>query len=831
MAIKYFNVKNGLSTGNILLHASNSSVVASTFTGNIVATNSANLGAVGNLIITGGSANYVLSTDGTGNLSWVAQTGGGGTYGNSNVAAYLPTYTGNLTAGNANISGSLVANTITTGTGSGNISGANYVVANYFTGTLTTAAQPNITSVGNLTTLTVTGNVSANYFIGNGSQLTGLPASYSNANVAAYLPTYTGNLTAGNANISGSLVAGTITTGSGTGNISGANYVVANYFSGNGSLLTSITGANVTGYVPLATTANTAGTVTTAAQPNITSLGTLTSLTVSGDSTITGNLTVSGSYQYANVTSFNVKDPIIEQGGNPNGTPLASNDGKDRGQLLHYYSGSAIDAFMGWDNSNAEFSFGSNVSVSNEVVTFNSFGNLRAGYFIGNGATLTNITGANVTGYVPLSTTANTAGTVTTAAQPNITSVGTLTGLTVSGLLVATGTGIKTANIQDTTGTITITTNYSNIAGDVGVYGNLTAGTSGTGNVTASYFVGNGSQLTGISASSSNTANTANTAATVTTNAQPNITSTGTLTSLTVSGNVNLTGANVSLGNVSNIHITGGTANYVLATDGSGSLSWVEQSGGSGLSTITVDNFTGNSVQTVFTLSVSPTSVNNTFVNIDGVFQLRDAYSLSGANITFDSAPVTGASIEVTTTEFLATGQGSFVTRNYTGNGVQNTFTVTSGVTASSVLVAENGILQVPTTDYTVSGANLTFTSAPANAVAIQVRELAVAVASSGASSLTWNIASSNATMSASNGYFVDTSGGAKTMTLPSSATLGDTIRINDLAGSFSTNNLTVARNGHKIQGIADNLLVDVDQSSFGLVYSNSTYGWKVLEL
>jgi hypothetical protein len=68
-------------------------------------------------------------------------------------------------------------------------------------------------------------------------------------------------------------------------------------------------------------------------------------------------------------------------------------------------------------------------------------------------------------------------------------------------------------------------------------------------------------------------------------------------------------------------------------------------------------------------------------------------------------------------------------------------------------------------------------------------------------------------------------------MTLPISATLGDTIRINDLAGSFGTNNLTVARNGHKIQGVADDLLVDANQSSFGLVYSNSTYGWKVLEL
>ena len=302
----------------------------------------------------------------------------------------------------------------------------------------------------------------------------------------------------------------------------------------------------------------------------------------------------------------------------------------------------------------------------------------------------------------------------------------------------------------------------------------------------------------------------------------------GNITSNTYIGNVVVTNT-ANLGAVGNLTITGGSANYVLQTNGSGSLTWVAQSGGAGLNTITVDNFTGNSVQTVFTLSVSPTSVNNTFVNIDGVFQLRDAYSISSASITFDSAPVTGASIEVTTTELLATGQGSFVTRNYTGNNVQTTFTVTSGVTASSVLVAENGILQLPTTDYTVSGANLIFTTAPASAVAIQIRELAVAVSSS--SLFTWNIASSNATMTTNNGYFVDTSGGAKTMTLPTSATLGDTIRINDLAGTFSTYNLTVARNGHKIQGVADNLLVDADQSSFGLVYSNSTYGWKVLEL
>lgn len=77
MAFKYFNVKNGLVTGNILLHASNSSISANAFTGNLNVTDTANLGNIGNVKITGGTANYVLQTDGQGNLSWAAQTGGG----------------------------------------------------------------------------------------------------------------------------------------------------------------------------------------------------------------------------------------------------------------------------------------------------------------------------------------------------------------------------------------------------------------------------------------------------------------------------------------------------------------------------------------------------------------------------------------------------------------------------------------------------------------------------------------------------------------------------------------------------------------------------------
>ena len=74
----------------------------------------------------------------------------------------------------------------------GNITAAN-VVANHY-GNIMTAAQPNITSVGNLTSLSTSGNISTTqYFLGNGSQLTGI-SSYGNTQVASYLPTYSGNI-------------------------------------------------------------------------------------------------------------------------------------------------------------------------------------------------------------------------------------------------------------------------------------------------------------------------------------------------------------------------------------------------------------------------------------------------------------------------------------------------------------------------------------------------------------------------------------------------------------------------------------------------------------
>jgi len=66
----------------------------------------------------------------------------------------------------------------------------------------------------------------------------------------------------------------------------------------------------------------------------------------------------------------------------------------------------------------------------------------------------------------------------------------------------------------------------------------------------------------------------------------------------------------------------------------------------------------------------------------------------------------------------------SYTTRTGTGDGSTAAFTVTSGVTVNDVLVTENGVLQAPTSDYTISSTTLTFGTAPASGVAIIIREL-----------------------------------------------------------------------------------------------------------
>jgi hypothetical protein len=75
-------------------------------------------------------------------------------------------------------------------------------------------------------------------------------------------------------------------------------------------------------------------------------------------------------------------------------------------------------------------------------------------------------------------------------------------------------------------------------------------------------------------------------------------------------------------------------------------------------------------------------------------------------------------------------------------------------------------------------------------------------------------------------GYFMNTTSGAITLTLPGSPTIGDEISFVDYAGTFDTNNLTVARNGKNINGSAADLTVATERAANTLVFTDNTQGW-----
>ena len=241
---------SGITTSSLTTVGTLSNLTA---TGNINLTSASNvsLGAVGNVKITGGSSGQVIQTDGSGNLSFVSISSSSISNGNSNV---------NIGTANGNVTISAVGNTTITVTGTGanitgyaNISGnlvaananlGNLASANYFTGTLTTNAQPNITSVGTLTSLDVTGNIT------------------------------NGNITGGNL-VSANYVTGTLTTNA-QPNITSVGTLTSLAVTGN------ITNGNITGG-NLVSANYVTGTLTTNAQPNITSVGTLANLSVTGN--------------------------------------------------------------------------------------------------------------------------------------------------------------------------------------------------------------------------------------------------------------------------------------------------------------------------------------------------------------------------------------------------------------------------------------------------------------------------------------------------------------------------------------------------------------------
>src|SRR6056300_987422 len=137
--------------------------------------------------------------------------------------------------------------------------------------------------------------------------------------------------------------------------------------------------------------------------------------------------------------------------------------------------------------------------------------------------------------------------------------------------------------------------------------------------------------------------------------------------------------------------------------------------------------------------------------------------------------------------------------------------------TVSSDKLQDNAVTNAKLTNTTVTLAGQSITLGASTTLANKFVDWQSVITADGS---TFNTAVSG------QGYFIDTTSAVHTVTLPGSASRGDFIAIKDYAGTFATNNLTVGRNGHNIQGVANDSLISTNRASVIIVYVDSTKGW-----
>ena len=93
----------------------------------------------------------------------------------------------------------------------------------------------------------------------------------------------------------------------------------------------------------------------------------------------------------------------------------------------------------------------------------------------------------------------------------------------------------------------------------------------------------------------------------------------------------------------------------------------------------------------------------------------------------------------------------------------------------------------------------------------------------------TWVSKSADYSAATGDAILADTSGGAWVLTLPSSQSVGNVIRVCDIAGTFGTYNLQVARNGSEINNVSEDMYLDISDVSVMFVYTGATYGWRAI--
>lgn len=189
------------------------------------------------------------------------------------------------------------------------------------------------------------------------------------------------------------------------------------------------------------------------------------------------------------------------------------------------------------------------------------------------------------------------------------------------------------------------------------------------------------------------------------------------------------------------------------------------------------------------------------------------------------SSPVTGQ-IWVESDSSADSFDPNIINRqSFTATAGQTVFTTSQTFIEGYEQVYFNGMLLLRTTDYTTSNSN-TVTLGSAAAVNDIVEVISITNLNS-YSPNPYSSISSNTNLAAGYRYYV-TSSSALTLTLPANPSRNDQISILDASGNAATYNITIARNSKLINGNAGNFIIDSNGFWASLIYTGSTYGWKV---
>ena len=594
---------------------------------------------------------YFFVSGGNVNLgsAWIVDAPSGViTFGTSNIQfaqfSQAQIYSANTNAGLSLIGQTFSAkvdNNTTAFDGGGNIivkAGANLTTPNIGAATGTSfSATGNITG-GNVFTggvVSATGNVTGNFFIGNGSQLTGVTASSVDANAL------TGNTLSSNVLFSSLTTVGTLTSLSVSGNIDGGNIATAGAVTATGS----VTGGNIfTGGQVSASGNVTGGNVLFGAGVvsgtgdifggNVYSTGVVSaSANVTGGNLLTGGqMSATGTVHGGNVlTAGEVSAGGSLTGGNVfTGGVVSAVSTITGGNLATGGTVSAVSTITGGNIATAgTVSAGGNVTGGNiaTVGTVSATGNITGDYFLGNGAFMT---------------------------------------------------GIDRNLIRFGDSNVRILTANGNISMDVNGTGNVvvvtTAGMSVTGNVQSTSYTLGANAVFGSSL-------TATTGATVAINSTDSILMPVGNTVQRPSGVTGMLRFNT-------------TTDKLEVYD---SNSW-EQVGATTFTVIGDQQFAGDDSTVTFVLSDTQTT-NSCIVSINGVVQIPGtAYSVTGTNLTFTEAPLAGDDIDVrkiTTTTTVVAIQNSPANAAITVNDTSNVITVTGQLQGSGNVISIVGDLTV----------------------------------------------------------------------------------------------------------------------------------------